>query len=70
VTVQAAAWLHLQIVYDVLLTFVTVVDVRTLRNHVSRAFLPLLASKDPRERDKLYAELTCNRRAWPPQVYI
>lgn len=72
VTVLAAAWPHLQVVYDVLLAFVTAADARTLRNHVGRAFLSgllaLFASEDPRERDRLktayhqlYAKLTCER---------
>jgi hypothetical protein len=66
VMVLAAAWLHLQIVYGVLLTFVTAADAQTLRSHVGRVFLsgllPLFASKNPREHDQLYAELTRDRR--------
>ncbi|KAK3129565.1 hypothetical protein QOZ80_6BG0481730 [Eleusine coracana subsp. coracana] len=72
-TVLSPAWPHLQPVYDILLAFVAATDAKTLRHHVDRGFLSsllmtLLASEDPRERDRLktayhqlYAKLTCDR---------
>uniref|UniRef100_A0A2P2KBN0 Serine/threonine protein phosphatase 2A regulatory subunit n=1 Tax=Rhizophora mucronata TaxID=61149 RepID=A0A2P2KBN0_RHIMU len=51
------AWSHLQIVYDLLLTFITAVDAKAAKNHLDHTFilklLDLFDSEDPRERDCL-----------------
>ncbi|XP_073120182.1 serine/threonine protein phosphatase 2A 57 kDa regulatory subunit B' beta isoform-like [Henckelia pumila] len=72
VATPAAAWSHLQMVYDILLRLIVTLDPTTLSKHIDHPFilglLTLFQSEDPREREilknvfhKIYSKLLSSR---------
>lgn len=57
IATASPAWIHLQVVYDILLQFIATTDPKMLRDHIDRPFLrnllALFQSEDPRERNSL-----------------
>ncbi|KAL3730909.1 hypothetical protein ACJRO7_027861 [Eucalyptus globulus] len=57
IATASPAWIHLQVVYDILLQFIATMDPKMLRDHIDRPFLQnllaLFQSEDPRERNSL-----------------
>ncbi|KAL2476942.1 Serine/threonine protein phosphatase 2A 57 kDa regulatory subunit B' alpha isoform [Forsythia ovata] len=57
IATPAAAWPHLQLVYDILLRLIITLETKTLKDHIDHSFLHnllhLFQSEDPRERESL-----------------